>query len=91
MASSVGDSGIALGNAIGSCICNIGLIIGTVAILAPVEVEKRDFVNRAAWMVSAGVLIVLGSRLLVNSGGGRWRLRSACRPSSSAPTFSTSS
>ena len=59
MASGVGDSGIALGNAIGSCICNIGLIIGTVAILAPVEVEKRDFVSRAAWMVSAAVLVVV--------------------------------
>ena len=59
MASSVGDSGIALGNAIGSCICNIGLIIGTVALLTPVEVEKRGFANRAAWMVAAAVLVVL--------------------------------
>ncbi|MCY4510468.1 MAG: hypothetical protein OXG35_26450 [Acidobacteria bacterium] len=54
MASSVGDTGIALGNAVGSCICNIGLIVGTVSLLTPVEVEKRDFVRRAAWMVSAG-------------------------------------
>ena len=59
MASSVGDSGIALGNAIGSCICNIGLVIGTVAMLTPVDVEKRDFVSRAAWMVSAAVLVVV--------------------------------
>jgi len=59
MASRVGDSGIALGNAIGSCICNIGLIIGTVALLAPVEVEQRGFVSRAAWMVSAAVLVVV--------------------------------
>ena len=59
MASSVGDTGIALGNAIGSCICNIGLIIGTVAMLTPVEVEKRDFVSRSAWMVSAAVLVVV--------------------------------
>ena len=58
MASSVGDSGIALGNAIGSCICNIGLIIGTVALLTPVEVEKRDFVRRVAWMASSAMLVV---------------------------------
>ena len=59
MASSVGDSGIALGNAVGSCICNIGLIVGTVALLTPVEVENRDFVRRAAWMASAAVLVVV--------------------------------
>ena len=59
MASSVGDTGIALGNAVGSCICNIGLIVGTVSLLTPVEVEKRDFVRRAAWMVSAAVLVVV--------------------------------
>ena len=59
MASRVGDSGIALGNAIGSCICNIGLIIGTVALLTPVEVEKGDFDRRVAWMVSGAVLVVV--------------------------------
>lgn len=59
LASRVGDSGIALGNAVGSCICNIGLIVGTVALMTPVEVEKRDFGRRAAWMVSAAVLVVI--------------------------------
>ena len=58
-ASSMGDSGIALGNAVGSCICNIGLIVGTVAIMTPVGAEPRDFVNRAAWMSAGGVLVVL--------------------------------
>ena len=57
LASRVGDTGIALGNAVGSCICNVGLIVGTVSLLTPVEVEKRDFVPRAAWMVSAAVLV----------------------------------
>ena len=59
IASSVGDSGIALGNAVGSCICNIGLIVGTVSWLTPVEVQRRDFVRRSAWMVSAAVLVVV--------------------------------
>ncbi|SVB46571.1 uncharacterized protein METZ01_LOCUS199425, partial [marine metagenome] len=44
-----GDAGMALGNAVGSCVCNIGLIVGTVALLTPVEIEKRDFVRRAGW------------------------------------------
>ena len=57
LASRVGDTGIALGNAVGSCICNVGLIVGTVSLLTPVEVEKRDFFRRAAWMVSAAVLV----------------------------------
>ena len=58
IASSAGDSGIALGNAVGSCVCNIGLIVGAVALLMPVEVERRDLLRRAAWMLSAGVLVV---------------------------------
>ena len=57
-ASALGDSGIALGNAVGSCVCNIGLIIGTVALLTPITVDWRDFANRAAWMSAAGVLVV---------------------------------
>ena len=54
----MGDSGIALGNAVGSCICNIGLIVGTVALIMPVEVDRADFMRRAAWMVAGGVLVV---------------------------------
>ncbi len=57
-ASWMGDSGIALGNAVGSCICNIGLIVGTVALIMPVEVDRADFIRRAAWMVAGGVLVV---------------------------------
>ncbi len=57
-ASWMGDSGIALGNAVGSCICNIGLIVGMVALIMPVEVDRADFMRRAAWMVAGGVLVV---------------------------------
>ena len=57
-ASALGDSGIALGNAVGSCICNIGLIIGTVALITPVTVDQRDFANRATWMMAGGVFVV---------------------------------
>ena len=57
-ASWMGDSGIALGNAVGSCICNIGLIVGTVALIMPVQVDRPDFVRRGAWMVGGGLLVV---------------------------------
>ena len=59
LASNAGDSGIALGNAVGSCICNVGLIVGTLALLTPVEVERRDFGRRVSWMLSAAVLVVV--------------------------------
>jgi len=58
LASVDGDSGIALGNAVGSCICNIGLIVGVVSLLTPVDVDRRDFMKRSAWMVSAAVLVI---------------------------------
>jgi cation:H+ antiporter len=57
-AATMGDSGIALGNAVGSCICNIGLIVGTVALIMPVQVDIADFIRRAGWMVGGGLLVV---------------------------------
>ena len=57
-ASTIGDSGIALGNAIGSCICNIGLIVGTVSLMSSVPVDRHDFANRAAWMVGGAALVI---------------------------------
>ena len=57
-AATMGDSGIALGNAVGSCICNIGLIVGMVALIMPVQVDRQDFIRRAGWMVGGGLLVV---------------------------------
>ena len=59
LASSAGDTGIALGNAVGSSICNVGLIVGTVALLNPIRVDRFDFLKRVVWMVSAAVLVVM--------------------------------
>lgn len=61
LASAKGDTGMALGNAIGSCICNIGLIVGIVALIMPVEVDRVDFLKRSAWMIAGGVLVVVFS------------------------------
>ena len=36
-----GESGLALGNAVGSCICNIGLILGITAAIRHVDVHPR--------------------------------------------------
>jgi len=56
-----GDSGLALGNAIGSCIANIGLITGLVAIIMPIEFDRADVLKRSIWMMSAAVFIVIVS------------------------------
>ena len=56
-----GDSGMALGNAIGSCIANIGLITGLVAIIMPIEFDRSDVLKRSTWMMFAAVFIVIVS------------------------------
>jgi cation:H+ antiporter len=54
-----GDPGMALGNAVGSIICDTGLILGLSCILLPLPID-RHLVNRQGWIqVGAGVLLVL--------------------------------
>ncbi len=51
---------IAVGNVIGSVICNIGLVLGLVAILSPVKVERKNFFIKSGFMLlSCIVLFVL--------------------------------
>lgn len=60
-ASYMGDSGIALGNALGSAIANIGLIVSVSAILAPIVIDVADFRRRAIWMLVSAALVFLFS------------------------------
>lgn len=60
-ASYMGDSGIALGNALGSAIANIGLIVSISAILAPIAIDVLDFRRRAIWMLVSATLVFLFS------------------------------
>ncbi|MDZ4263717.1 MAG: calcium/sodium antiporter [Pseudomonadota bacterium] len=66
MASWSGNTGLAIGNAVGSNIANIGLVLGTTALLAPLTVSS-DTLRRelplllavtllAYWLVADGVL-----------------------------------
>ena len=51
---------IAVGNVVGSVICNIGLILGLVAILSPAKIDKRSFFLKGVFMLlSCIVLFVL--------------------------------
>jgi len=58
-ASWMGDSGIALGNAVGSVIANIGLIVGVAGLLTRIKIHSKIFIERAVWMLALGVLIVV--------------------------------
>ncbi|MFL2865678.1 MAG: calcium/sodium antiporter [Pirellulaceae bacterium] len=54
-----GNPDIALGNAVGSVICDAGLILGTACLIAPLPLNKK-VVNRQGWVqFGAGVLLVL--------------------------------
>ncbi len=59
MAAFRGDPGLALGNAVGSIICDTGLIIGVAALISPLALNKR-LVNRPGWLqFGAGILLVV--------------------------------
>ena len=71
-----GDPDIALGNAVGSIICDTGLILGTAALIAPLPLNRK-IVNRQGWLqLGAGFLLVIaclpfGSLGTTFSAGGR--------------------
>jgi len=52
-----GKPDVAIGNSIGSCIINIGLVAGTCTMLWTVLVEKKRILQQGAFMVAAGVLV----------------------------------
>ena len=54
-----GSAELALGNAVGSILCDTGLILGLAALIAPLPLD-RAIVNRQGWIqLGAGVLLVL--------------------------------
>lgn len=58
MAGGKGESGLAVGNAIGSCICNVGLILGITAAIRPVDVHLRTL--RTPLVAMFGFAVLLG-------------------------------
>lgn len=49
-----GESGLAVGNAVGSCICNIGLILGVTSLMKGIDVDVR------ALAVPFGAMVIFG-------------------------------
>ena len=55
-----GSPGLALGNAVGSIICDTGLILALACILAPCPLDRK-IVNRQGWIqIGAAVALVIG-------------------------------
>ncbi len=51
---------IAVGNVVGSIICNTGLVLGLVAILSPIKIKRKDFFIKGVFiLLSCVVLFVL--------------------------------
>lgn len=57
MAAARGNSGLAVGNAVGSCVCNIGLILGITATIKRVDVHPRALRTALITMGSLGVAL----------------------------------
>jgi cation:H+ antiporter len=51
------EPGLAVGNAVGSCICNLGLILGTMALLSQLTVHPAQLRIPFVTMVAFGVLV----------------------------------
>ncbi len=54
-----GESGLSVGNAVGSCICNIGLILGVTAAIKQVDVNPRELKTPMTAMLVCGAALLL--------------------------------
>ncbi len=59
LAAMQGSPGLAMGNAVGSIICDTGLILGLASLIAPLKLN-RTIVNRQGWIqLGAGMALVI--------------------------------
>ncbi|WP_296645423.1 calcium/sodium antiporter [Romboutsia sp. 13368] len=54
-----GHTTMSLGNAVGSIICNTGLILGLVAFISPFKVDKNMFLSKSVLLLVCVVLLLL--------------------------------
>ncbi len=52
-----GHTDMAVGNAIGSCICNIGLILGTCTLVKASVTDRKLLTHQGGFMIGAGLLL----------------------------------
>jgi len=53
------NTDMAVGNAIGSCICNIGLILGTCTLAKSSKTDRKLLTHQGMFMLAAGILVFL--------------------------------
>ena len=70
MAGSRGEPGLAVGNAVGSCICNVGLVLGITAALRQVDVHPKALRIPLIAMFGFGALLFL---MTLNLSLTRWQ------------------
>ena len=65
-----GKASLAVGNAVGSTICNVGFILGLCAFLSPMVIEQREFVRNGAGLLA--LVSVFGVLGFAFPEGSRW-------------------
>ncbi len=62
---------MSLGNAVGSIICNTGLILGLVAFISPFKVDRKMFFSKSViLLISVIALMILGTNGTITQGDG---------------------
>ena len=54
-----GHTTMSLGNAVGSIICNTGLVLGLVAFISPFSVDKKMFFSKSVLLLICVILLLL--------------------------------
>jgi cation:H+ antiporter len=55
----MGHVDLSVGNAVGSAICNIGLILGLIVAIRAISIDKHSFIRKGAFMVISAVMLIL--------------------------------
>ncbi len=57
----LGHTGLTVGNAVGSAICNAGLILGGVIVVRSIPVEDSSFLKRGVFMIVSALMLLVTS------------------------------
>ncbi len=59
IAAYLGQTDLTVGNAVGSAICNIGLVLGSVILVRAIPMDDPSFLQKGGFMVLSGLLLVI--------------------------------